>query len=129
MSFTDQEKTDIRRFTGFGMFGNQATPNFGARFSTIYGLLEFKMINMLPTEETVVRNVYLANLYVLEAAIPTTSDNLDTLQAAVWHWNKNEQRDRENLFRSWRLKLCGFFGIPAGPDLCSDDGRNVPVYI
>ena len=53
--FTTAEKVDIRRFCGYGMFGAQALPASGYRFSTQYGTLEYKINNMLPEEEVVVR--------------------------------------------------------------------------
>ena len=98
MAFTDAEKTDIRRFCGYGAYGG-GTPNpaSGYRFSTQYGILEYKMNNLSVSEEVVVRTTYLVNLATLETAIFGISANLDTAQAAVWTHNKNEQRDRENL--------------------------------
>src|SRR5476649_655299 len=118
MAFTDAEKTDIRRFCGYGAFGGgNALPASGYRFSTQYGVLEYKMNNLAPAEEDVVRTIYLANLYTLETAIFGVSANLDTAQAAVWTHNKNEQRDRDNLFNSTRRRFCGFLGLVPGPDL------------
>lgn len=118
MSFTDAEKTDIRRFCGYGAFGGgQPLPASGYRFSTAYGTLEYKMNTLSAAEESVSRTVYLANLATLETAIFSTSDNLDTSVAAVWEHNKNEQRDRDRLFDSTRRRFCGFLGIPPGPDL------------
>lgn len=108
MAFTDAEKTAIRRYCGFGVFGNTPTQGFGFRFFTWYGTLEFRMNNLQPTEEDVIRTVYLPNLASLEGAIPTTSANLDTAQAAVWTHNANEQRDRENLFNDWCRRLRQF---------------------
>jgi len=58
---------------------------------------------------------YLGTLAALESAIPRSSDNLDTDQAAVWSRNQNEYRDRELLFDGWRVRLCAFLGIPPGP--------------
>jgi hypothetical protein len=116
MSFTDAEKTDIRRFCGYGAFGGgNPLPASGYRFSTQYGVLEYKLNNLSASEEAVVRTTYLANLTTLETAIVGTSANLDTDEAAVWKHNANEQRDRDRLFDSWRRRLCGFLGIPAGP--------------
>lgn len=117
MAFADPEKVDIRRYCGFPVFGGQAVQAFGYRFFTQYGTLEFKLNNMQPSEEAVVRNTYLANLASLELAIVGTSANLDTARAAVWEHNRNELRDREALFLSWRKKLCQFLGIPPGPYL------------
>jgi len=115
MSFTDAEKTDVRRFCGYGAFGAQNTPASGYRFSTQYGVLEYKLNNCTAAEESVVRITYLANLYTLETAIVGASANLDTDEAAVWKHNKNEIADRERLFDDWRLRFCGFLGVPAGP--------------
>lgn len=120
MALADPEKVDVRRFCGFPVFGGQAVQAFGYRFFTAYGTLEFRLNNMQPAEEVVIRNTYLANLTTLENAIVGTSANLDTAKAAVWEHNKNELRDREALFLSWRKKLCQFLGIPPGPYLQSD---------
>lgn len=116
MAFSDSEKTDIRRFCGYPVFGQSPNQFVGYRFFQAYGNLEFKMNNLMPAEEIVVRTTYLANLLVLESAVPTTSSNLDTDRAAVWYHNKNELRDREALLNTWRRKLCGFLGVPPGPD-------------
>lgn len=115
--FTDAQKVDIRRFCGYPVFGGTPSSFQSYRFFQAYGTLEYRMQNLLPEEETVITTVYLPNLTTLESAIPTTSDNLDTDVAAVWTHNKNELRDRERLFDSWRRRLCGFIGIPPGPDL------------
>jgi hypothetical protein len=116
MAFTDAEKTDIRRFCGYPVFGGQPVQAFGHRFFKWYGTLEFRLNNLQAGEETVIRTTYLANLATLETAIPAASANLDTDQAAVWTHNKNEQRDRERLFDSWRKRLCDFLGVPPGPN-------------
>lgn len=120
MSFTDAEKTDIRRFCGYPVFGNVNDPAFGWRYFQQYGTLEFKMNNFSAAEESVIKTTYLPNLYTLETAIVGTSANLDTDQAAVWKHNKNEQRDREALFDNWRKRLCKFIGVEYGPGLNAD---------
>ena len=118
MSFSDSEKTDIRRYCGYGVFGmGQPLPQNGYRFSTRYGVLEYKMITMGTAEEAVVRTTYLANLATLETAVVGASSNLDTDKAAVWTHNKNEVQDRLDLFDTWRLRLCNFLGLPPGPEL------------
>lgn len=127
MAFTAAEKVDIRRFCGFQAYGNITTQAFAHRYSTHYGLLEFRMNNYSADEEAVIRTVYLANLTTLETAIVGTSANLDTDQAAVWHHNKHEQRDREALFASWRRKLCQFIGIACGPGLPASSGMTLVV--
>ncbi|MFC4526411.1 hypothetical protein ISN76_12935 [Dyella halodurans] len=115
--FTNAQKVDIRRFCGYPVYGGTPSSFQSYRFFQEYGTLEYRMNNLLAEEEAVITATYLANLYTLETAIPATGANLDTDQAAVWTHNKNEQRDRERLFDSWRRKLCGFLGVPPGPDL------------
>ncbi|MHA3052521.1 hypothetical protein [Acinetobacter sp. ANC 4640] len=127
MAFTDAEKTDIRRYCGYPVFGGQPTQAFGHRFYQQYGTLEFRLNNLQASEEAVIRTTYLTNLQQLETDIVGTRSNLDTDQAAVWTHNKNEQRDREQLFDSWRRKLCGFLGIPPGAALGAGNSINLVV--
>ncbi|GAB3249171.1 hypothetical protein [Chitinimonas naiadis] len=127
MAFSDAEKTDIRRFCGYGAFGSQALPASGYRFFTAYGTMEYKLTNLLPAEEAVVRTTYLTNLGQLETDIFAVRGNLDTAQAAVWVHNPHEHADRERLFASVRRKLCGFLGIPPGPELANGGGISLVV--
>jgi hypothetical protein len=122
MSFTDAEKVDVRRFMGYQAYGAGPSGFQGWRFFQAYGLVEFRLNNMAPAEESVVRTTYLANLYTLETAIVSASANLDTDQAAVWKHNRNEVADRARLFDSWRRRLCQFLGVPPGDALaCGTD--------
>ena len=120
MAFLDSEKTDIRRFCGYGAFGSQALPASGYRFATAYGTLEYKLNNLTTAEEAVVRTKYLTNLATLESDIIGATgvrSNLDTDEAAVWAHNRNEHRDRKRLFDDTRREFCNFLGIPPGPGL------------
>jgi hypothetical protein len=116
--FTDAEKTDIRRFCGYPAYGAGAAGFQGWRFFQAYGLLEYRLNNLAPGEEQVVRG-YLDNLRPLESAIPQAGSNLDTDQAAVWTRNTGEVRDRQALFDDWRRRLCGFLGVPPGSGLAA----------
>jgi|SRR6185437_5004522 len=125
MTFTDAEKTEIRRFCGYPVSG---TLPIGFQTWAPYqacGLLEYRIDNISVTEAKVVRR-YLSTLTVLEFAIPRAGDNLDTDHAAVWTRNRDEPKDRAQLFDDWRRRLCGFLGIPPGPAL-SDRGINLIV--
>lgn len=116
MAFTEQQKVDIRRFCGAPVFGNNfsaSPPSFGYRYYKWYLTLEYRLINLAPEEEATIISVYLANLTTLESAIPTASENLDTDRAAVWYHNKNEVRDRYNLFKLWCRRLQEFLGFDA----------------
>ena len=115
MAFTTQERVDIRRFCWYPVYGGTPSSFQSYRFFQNYGTLEYRLSNLLAEEEGVVRTTYLANLTTLETAIPGTSANLDTDQAAVWTHNKREMADREALFANWRKKLCEFLGVPPGP--------------
>ena len=79
-------------------------------------MLEFRLTNLSDSEIAIARR-YLGTLATLELAVPATSDNLDTDQAAMWTRNKEELRDRIRLFDEWRRRLCGFLGAPTGPAL------------
>ncbi len=123
-SFVESDKVDIRRFCGYPAYGAGASGFQGWRFYQAYGLLEYRLNNMAPEEVTVVQQ-YLTSLRVMENAIPAAGTNLTTDAAGPWTHNKAELRDRANLFDSWRARLCGFLGIPAGPQLASSMGNVV----
>jgi hypothetical protein len=114
--FTDGQKADIRRFCGYPAYGAGAAGFNSWRFFQAYGTLEYRMNNLAPAEIAVTLQ-YLSTLVMLEAAIPATSENLDTENAAAWSHNANEMRDRTHLFDNWRRRLCGFLGVPPGPAL------------
>jgi hypothetical protein len=125
MPFTDAEKTDIRRFCGYPAFGAANSGQQNWRFFQAYGLLEFRMNNLTDAEAGVVRR-YLGTIAVLEHAVPSSADNLDTDQASVWTRNRDELRDRTKLFDDWRRRLCGFLGVPPGPAI-RDSGISLVV--
>lgn len=119
---TDAQLTDVRRFMGYQLAGTTMTITndqdlvYG-RFGMVIMSLHQRLTSLSASEESVLINTYLTNLYALETAIPTTSDNLDTEQAAVWRHNAREQADRDRLFDSWRRRMCGFIGFAPGPGL------------
>jgi hypothetical protein len=120
----DAEKTDLRRFAGYPVIGSTASGENSWRFFTVYGLFEWRIANLSDTEIVQVR-VYLSQLYPLESAIFGASSNLDTDQASVWKHNKKEVSDRIELYKYWRVRLCGFLGVPPGPDIAS--GSNIII--
>ena len=129
MAFTNAEKVDLRRYCGFGLYGmGQPLPASGYRFSTQYGVLEYKLNTLGSEEEAVVRTTYLANLATLESAVVGAGANLDTDQAAVWVHNKNEVQDRMGLFNRWRRELCAFLGVLPGPALGAG-GNSVALVV
>ena len=113
--FTDQQKTDIRRFCGYPAYGATGDGS-GWRFFTAYGALEYRL-NNLSTNEVAVVVTYLATLARLETAVLGASDNLDSDAAASWKHNSNEVADRLRLFDGWRRRLCAFLGVPPGEGL------------
>lgn len=121
MPLSDAEKTDVRRFCGYPAIGATASGENSWRFFQTYGALEWRM-NNLSSSELVQTRTYVAQIIPLETAILGASANLDTEQAAVWKHNVNETRDRMALFCLWRRRLCGFLGLPPGPDLQSGTG-------
>ena len=124
-SFTDAQKADVRRFSGYPAYGAGAAGFDSWRFFQAFGTLEYRL-NNLSTAEVAVTLQYLTTLTTLEAAIPPSSDNLDTDSAAAWTHNPNETADRMKLFDTWRRRLCGFLGIPPGPALA---GAGVSLIV
>ncbi len=119
MYLSDPQKTQVRYYCGYGMYGDQAMPANGYRFITQYGELEYKMITLLPDEYDKIVNFFLVNLPVLETDVYGVRNNMDTKQAAVWYWNEKEQRDRTRLYNYFRKELCRFLNIPPGEGLGS----------
>lgn len=125
-SLTDAERTAARRFCGYPAYGNGNSGFNSHRFYTEYGVLEFRLTN-LADEELVVLRTYLAQLGPLELGILGSADNLDTDEAAIWKRNRNEVRDREQMFDRWRKRLCGFLGVPPGPDLEAQGSTTIVI--
>ena len=115
-ALTDAERVDVRRFCGYPAYGSGNSGFQGYRFFTSYGELEYHMTNLAPAEFQVVRQ-FLATLYGLESAMWGASSNLDTDQAAVWHHNKREVADRDDLYSRTRRALCATIGVPEGSAL------------
>lgn len=119
---TDAQLTDVRRFMGYQLAGTTMTITndqdlvYG-RFGMVIMSLHTRLTTLSASEESVLINTYLTNLYTLETAIPAVSANLDTDQAAVWKHNARELADRSALFDSWRRRMCGFIGFAPGPGL------------
>lgn len=118
MSFSEQEKAELRRLCGYparGAFLGTPQPWLHLAAGELF---EFRVNNLSNSEMAIARR-YLGTLLALEIAIPKSADNLDTDQAAVWTRNKEEYRDRVRLFDDWRRRLCGFLGVGPGPSLGS----------
>jgi len=113
---SEAERVDVRRFCGYPAFGAGSSGFQSWRFFDSYGLLEFRMTNMSADELRVTRQ-YLASLYALEQAIPTSAANLDTEKAAVWTHNSQEVVERTRLYEQWQRRLTSFIGVPPGPAL------------
>lgn len=121
MALTAAQMTDVRRYAGYWLAGTtQVTDadndtvyvSFGGSVMSLY-----RRLTTLSASEEAVLGTYLTTLATLEAAIPGAGANLDTDQAAVWHRNRSEVRDRAALFDDWRRRMCGFLGIAPGPAL------------
>jgi hypothetical protein len=128
MTLSAQQCTDVRRYMGFSVSGNIDSQPFREPVysnETLASLsLDYRLANLAAEEENTLINYYLANLYLREAEIQEASCNLDTDQAAVWKHNKDEIRDRRELFDQLRRDLCDFLGFAPGRALAS---RNLLV--
>lgn len=126
-TFPEHRLVDIRRYCGYPAVGTGVIVFPFPWWFKYYSALETRLQNLTDTEATVVTN-YLTQLDALELAIFNASTNLGTSAAAVWTRNEKEVQDRTNLFDQWRRKLCGFLGVPPGPDL-EGSGNNMRVVV
>src|SRR5579875_1289673 len=108
---TDAQRTDARRFCGYGAYGGGVYGNMGWRFFQAYGALEYRLSNLSDAELAVIANM-LATCNALELALVSASDNLDTSEAAAWKHNASETDDRLELLEMWQRRLCAFLGLP-----------------
>ncbi len=127
-SFTDQERTDLRRMMGYPEYGsgNNGTQFFGYRFFVEYGTMEYRMSNMSSAEYQTARGL-LAQCFAIETAIGGMFSTLNVDTAAVFKRNANELRDRQAQYTYWRLELCRFIGLEAGPGLRGGNTMQVIV--
>ncbi len=121
---TDAQKNDCRRFMGYPLLADTTADDsrdfaYGWVSPGVMQTLEHRLNNLRPEEATTIINVYLANLTVLESAIPAISELLSTAQAAVWTRNPHEIAERSGLFDGWRRRLCDYIGFAPGPGLRS----------
>jgi hypothetical protein len=112
---TDTQKTDARRFMGYGFAGLNSSFSV-YRFFEIDGLMEWRLSNCTDTEIAVIIAL-LATLNAQEQALFGSTANLTIDTVGPFKHNANEIRDRNALHNLTRRKLCGCFGLPAGPDL------------
>jgi hypothetical protein len=132
MTLTAAQKADVRRFAGYSVMADLPSDDFHdyAYIEVIPGAfqsLNHRLNNLRVEEEAVLTGTYLTNLTALEAAIVGAAANLDTDQAAVWTRNRSEVSDRMALFDGWRLRMCGFLGVAAGPAIAGSCGPNVAL--
>jgi hypothetical protein len=119
---TEAQMTDARRFAGYAAPGTTMaidanTDTVFVQYGAVTMSLYTRLTSLSTSEEAVLTGTYLANLTMLESAVPLAGDNLDTDVAAVWTHNRDEVRDRLALLAQWSLRMCGFLGVAPGPGL------------
>lgn len=129
MALTDQDKVDVRRHAGYGAYGSGSGSLILFRYYAEFVTLEYRMNNFTDAELAVIQGQYLPYLNQLEQDIYNVRDNLDTKQAAVWHWNTNEMSDRLDLYNYQRKLLCAFLELPPGPFFVSSSGSGVRMSV
>ncbi len=125
---SEAEKTDSRRYLGYPVHGAAPSGNMGWQFYQAYGAMEWRLVNLSGTEETVLRQ-YLGTLATLELAIPGSGAGLDTAAAAGWERNPSEVSERVRLFDDWRRRFCAFLGLPPGPALGDASNSSVRLVV
>jgi hypothetical protein len=112
---TAAEKTDVRRFVGFGVTG--AHDYLEPETQTTSTALDTVLNTLSGDQSAVVRTRYLARLVVLEDDLFDAREDLDTNKAAVWERNTSELLEKEQLFTQMRYRLAQFVGILPGPGI------------
>lgn len=127
MSFTEQEKVDLRRHCGYAAYGNNNVQNMGWRYFLRTGQFEFIIQQLTSTEENTIRTEYLARCNQLFDDIYNVRDTAVVDKAAVFHRNPNELKERKNIYYWHCEMLCKFLMGPIyGPSL-SGGGINMVV--
>jgi hypothetical protein len=80
-------------------------------------ILEYRLNNLADEEYDTLINKYINNCNSLELDIPTASSNLDTDRAAVWYHNKNEVRDRFDLYKLWCRRMMDYLQVEGNATL------------
>ena len=130
MSLSAAQRVDIRRWMGYPTLvvdAAYADPVYVALYPqgaarAVYLTLSDKLDALSSEEESVLEDKFLAQLDVLEPAIPAAADNLDTLSAGPYTANPREILQRQALFDTWRRAMCDFLGFPPGPGLGAGPG-------
>lgn len=122
---TDDERVASRRFCGYSVYGPGASGFEGWRFFQAYGMLEYRLTNLAQSELTNLRQ-YLGQIATLETEILGSTSKIDIDTAAVFKRNTNAMFERNTIFDNWRIRLCGFLGIPPGPEM-QGQGRRIIV--
>lgn len=112
------ERVDVRRFLGCSVRGYGATMDPFGRWFVDDPTLEWRLSN-LSTDELPILREKLADLRILDRAIVTAGEGLDTAQAAVWKRNPAEMTERSRLYAERRADLAAFLGVPTGSGLRS----------
>lgn len=125
-TFTNKEKTDIRRFMGYPPIGTDGGRIFLGALINEPGVLEYRLDHLTDDEMEQVR-AYLETLSELEDDLIGAKDNLDTAQVASLTNNPLELRTRMGLLDEWRRRLCAFLALPPGPALRRGRGYSFTV--
>jgi hypothetical protein len=122
-TLTDQQRLDCQRWMGYGITAHTSYGNH-QQWEPL-GLDEV-LDELTSVQESTLVAIYLDVLAVLEPAIVSAADNLDTLKAGPWEANPREMAQREELFRRKCRELCGFLGFEPGPTLAGGS-NSAPI--
>jgi hypothetical protein len=118
MALTAQNVVDLRRWMGYSVSGNTASQPYREPVysnETLASLsLDYRLENLSDEETNTLTSYFIPNLTKREQEIQDAACNLDTDTAAVWKRNKDEMRERRDLFNSLRRDLCDFLGFAPG---------------
>jgi hypothetical protein len=123
MALTDRQKADTQRWMGYGI---TAHVSYGTHAQYEPLGLDEVLDELTATQEELLVTVYLDVLAILEPAVVSAADNLDTLKAGPWEANPREMAQRQDLYRGKCRELCGFLGFEPGPNL-GPGGNSIAI--
>ena len=126
MALSEAQKLDVRRYAGYPLvspdpeFVDPAIVNVPGQVRSLGDWLD----DLSAEQETVLTDLYLANLTTLETGQLDALENVDASAAGTWKSNPREISERRRMFNQWRRDMCNFIGVDPGPGLGSG-GMNL----
>lgn len=124
-TLTEEQKMLVRHYCGYTNWGKEPNAGMGWRAWQSNAYLENKMNALTDVECLRVTDYYIPNCQAAEQNIFAVRELLLVSKAAVFTRNPLQLKENIQFFKWYRLELCRFLGIGAGPFL--GGSSNTPM--